>query len=34
MHYNGANSYCLVNGVDIYKFKAKYSDINVASIVF
>ena len=27
MHYNGANSYLFVNGTDIYKFKAKDSEI-------
>ena len=27
LHYNGANSYLLVNGTEIYKFKAKYSEI-------
>ena len=27
MHYNGANSYLLVNGTEIYKFKAKDSEI-------
>ena len=27
MHYNGANSYLFVNGTNIYKFKAKDSDI-------
>ena len=27
LHYNGANSYLLVNGVEIYKFKAKDSEI-------
>ena len=26
-HYNGANSYLFVNGIDIIKFKAKYSEI-------
>ena len=26
-HYNGANSYLFVNGTEIYKFKAKDSDI-------
>ena len=25
LHYDGANSYLFVNGVEIYKFKAKYS---------
>ena len=27
MHYNGANSYLIVNATEIYKFKAKYSEI-------
>ena len=27
LHYNGANSYLFVNGIEIYKFKAKYSEI-------
>ena len=27
LHYNGANSYLLVNGTGIYKFKAKDSEI-------
>ena len=27
LHYNGANSYLLVNGTEIYKFKAKDSKI-------
>ena len=27
MHYNGANSYLLVNGTEIIKFKAKDSEI-------
>ena len=27
MHYNGANSHLFVNGTEIVKFKAKYSDI-------
>ena len=27
MHYNGANSYLFVNGTEIYKFKAKDSEI-------
>ena len=30
MHYSGANSYLFVNGIEIYKFKAKDSE-NVAS---
>ena len=28
LHYNGVNSYIFVNGVEIYKFKAKDSEIN------
>ena len=27
LHYNGANSYLFVNGLEIYKFKAKNSKI-------
>ena len=27
LHYNGANSYLFVNGTEIYKFKAKDSNI-------
>ena len=27
LHYNGANSYLFVNGTEIYKFKAKDSQI-------
>ena len=27
LHYNGANSYLFVNGTEIYKFKAKGSEI-------
>ena len=27
LHYNGANSYLFVNGIEIYKFKAKDSAI-------
>ena len=27
MHYNGRNSCLLVNGIEIIKFKAKYSEI-------
>ena len=27
LHYNGANSYLLVNGIEIFKFKAKDSEI-------
>ena len=32
MHYNGANSYLFVNGTEIYKFKAKESEISLGSI--
>ena len=32
MHYNGANSYLFVNGTEIYKFKAKDSEILVGLI--
>ena len=32
MHYNGANSYLLVNGTKIYKFKAKGSKVFVVPI--
>ena len=28
LHYNGANSYLFVDGVEIYKFKANGSEIN------
>ena len=28
----GVNSYIFVNGVEIYKFKAKYSEINAAPL--
>ena len=27
LHYNGSNSYLFVNGIEINKFKAKYSEI-------
>ena len=27
LHYNGGNSYLFVNGTEIIKFKAKYSEI-------
>ena len=27
LHYNGVNSYLFVNGIEIYKFKAKDSEI-------
>ena len=32
MHYNGANSYLFVNGVEIIKFKAKDSEIVVTPL--
>ena len=32
LHYNGENSYLLVNGTEIYKFKAKDSEIIVGAI--
>ena len=32
LHYNGANSYLFVNGSEIYKFKAKDSEIAVGPI--
>ena len=32
LHYNGANSYLFVNGTEIYKFKAKYSEIAASSL--
>ena len=32
LHYNGANSHLFVNGTDIYKFKAKDSEIFVRPI--
>ena len=32
MHYNGANSYLFGNGTEIYKFKAKDSQI-VATLI-
>ena len=32
MHYNGANSYLFVNGTEIYKFKAKDSEIVATSL--
>ena len=32
LHYNGVNSYIFVNDVEIYKFKAKDSEINAAPI--
>ena len=32
MHYNRANSYLFVNGPEIYKFKAKDSEIAASSL--
>ena len=32
LHYNGANSYLFVNGVQIYKFKANDSEINIVPL--
>ena len=32
MHYNRTNSYLFVNGTEIYKFKAKDSEIVAASL--
>ena len=32
LHYNGAISYTFVNGVEIYKFKAKTSEINAGPL--
>ena len=32
LHYNGANSYLFVNGAEIYKFKAKDSEIFVGPV--
>ena len=32
LHYNGENSYLFVNGTEIYKFKAKDSEILVGLI--
>ena len=32
LHYNGANGYLFVNGIEIHKFKAKDSDVNVVSL--
>ena len=32
LHYNGVDSYLFVNGVEIYKFKAKDSEIVVDPI--
>ena len=32
LHYNGANSYLFVNGIEIYKLKAKESKIVATSL--
>ena len=32
LHYNGANSCLFVNGIEIYKFKAKHSEIVVSPL--
>ena len=32
LHYNGANSYLFVDGIEIYKFEAKDSEILVGPI--
>ena len=32
LHYNGTNSHLFVNGTEIYKFKAKESEISLGSI--
>ena len=32
MYYNGANSYLFINGVEVYKFQAKGSEINAAPL--
>ena len=34
LHYNGANSYLFVNGTEIYKFKAKDSEIVGSPLCF
>ena len=34
LHYNGANSYLLVNGTEIYKFKAKGSETVASPLCF
>ena len=33
LHYNGANSYLFINGVEIYKFKAKDSEIVATPLI-
>ena len=34
LHYNGTNSYFFVNGTEMYKFKAKDSEIVASSLCF
>ena len=34
LHYNGVNSYLFVNGTEIYKFKAKDSEIVATPLCF
>ena len=34
LHYNGANSYLVVNGTEIYKFKTKDSEIVASPLCF
>ena len=34
LHYNGGNSYLFVNGTEIYKFKAKDSEIVATPLCF
>ena len=34
LHYNRANSYLFVNGIEIYKFKAKDSEIIPSTLCF
>ena len=33
LHYNGANSYLFINGIEIYKFKAKDSEIVATPLI-
>ena len=34
LHYNGANRYLFANGTELYKFKAKDSEIKAYSLCF
>ena len=34
LYYNGANSYFFVNGTEIYKFKAKDSEVHYVQVIF